>query len=115
MVLRSRGQRANGHMSRELTPFRIEIPEAELTDLHDRLDRTRWPERETVSDWSQGIPLAYLQELCQYWRERYEWRRAEARLNELAQFRTEIDALGIHFIHARSPHEKAFPLILTHG
>jgi pimeloyl-ACP methyl ester carboxylesterase len=99
----------------EIVPFRIEIPEAQLDDLRDRLARTRWPERETVEDWSQGIPLAYVQQLCEHWRGSYDWRATEARLNELPQFRTEIDGLGIHFIHARSAHEGALPLILTHG
>ncbi|HEY2159946.1 MAG TPA: alpha/beta fold hydrolase [Solirubrobacteraceae bacterium] len=98
-----------------MEPFRIEIPDAQLEDLKARLANTRWAERETVEDWSQGIPLAYLQELCEYWAAGYDWRATEARLNELPQFRTEIDGLAIHFIHVRSPHEHAFPLILTHG
>jgi pimeloyl-ACP methyl ester carboxylesterase len=102
-------------MPDELSRFRIEIPEAELTDLRQRLRRTRWPEAETVEDWSQGVPLAYLQDLCGYWAERYDWRATEARLNALPQFRTEIDGLGIHFIHARSPHPDALPLVITHG
>ena len=99
----------------ELTPFRIEIPDAQLADLHLRLDRTRWPEAETVDDWSQGIPLAYVQQLCDHWRTSYDWRATEARLNEIPQFRTELDGLNIHFLHARSPHQQALPLILTHG
>jgi pimeloyl-ACP methyl ester carboxylesterase len=98
-----------------ITPFRIEIPDAALDDLRDRLARTRWPERETVEDWSQGIPLAYVQELCEYWSTGYDWRATEARLNEIPQFKTEIEGLGIHFLHARSPDENALPLILTHG
>jgi pimeloyl-ACP methyl ester carboxylesterase len=102
-------------MGDEITPFRVEIPEAQLDDLRDRLARTRWPERETVDDWSQGIPLAYVQELCAYWREGYDWRRAERRLNAIAQVRTELDGLGIHLLHARSPHDGALPLLLTHG
>jgi pimeloyl-ACP methyl ester carboxylesterase len=102
-------------MGDEITPFRVEIPEAQLDDLRDRLARTRWPERETVDDWSQGIPLAYVQELCAYWREGYDWRRAERRLNAIAQARTELDGLGIHLLHARSPHDGALPLLLTHG
>src|SRR5919197_3125278 len=102
-------------MSDEVTPFRIQIPEAELRDLRERLERTRWPERETVDDWSQGVPLAYLRDLCRYWAERYDWRATERRLNALPQFRTEIDGLGIHFLHVRSPHPEALPLILTHG
>jgi len=99
----------------EPAPFRIEIPEAELRDLRERLRRTRWPERETVGDFSQGVPLAYMRALCEYWADGYDWRATEARLNALPQFRTEIDALGIHFLHLRSPHPGALPLVLTHG
>ena len=102
-------------MSDKVTPFRIEIPEADLSDLRQRLQRTRWPEAETVTDWSQGVPQAYLQDLCRYWADTYDWRATEARLNGLPQFRTEIDGLGIHFIHVRSPHADALPLVLTHG
>jgi len=98
-----------------ITPFRIEVPDAELDDLRDRLRRTRWPEREPVEDWSQGVPLGYLQELCAYWADEYDWRTTEARLNALPQFRIEIDGLGIHFLHVRSPHADALPLVLTHG
>jgi len=98
-----------------IEPFRIEIPDAQLDDLRERLGRTRWPERETVDDWSQGIPLAYVQELCEHWRTGYDWRATEARLNAIPQFRTELDGLPIHFLHARSPHEHALPIILTHG
>jgi pimeloyl-ACP methyl ester carboxylesterase len=95
--------------------FTLEVPQRELDDLRERLARTRWPERETVGDWSQGIPLAYVHDLCGYWAEAYDWRRAEAALNGVGQFRTEIDGLGIHFLHARSPHAGALPLLLTHG
>jgi epoxide hydrolase len=95
--------------------FRIEVPEAELDELRDRLRRTRWPERETIDDWSQGVPLAYLGELCDYWASEYDWRATEGRLNALPQFRTEIDGLGIHFVHARSEHPNAIPLVMTHG
>jgi len=98
-----------------VTPFRIEIPEDQLRDLRERLERTRWPERETVDDWSQGVPLAYLRELCAYWADGYDWRATEARLNALPQFRTEIDGLGIHVVHVRSPHRDALPLVITHG
>jgi pimeloyl-ACP methyl ester carboxylesterase len=101
--------------STEIVEFRLDVPDADLNDLRERLARTRWPERETVADWSQGIPLAYVQELCEYWRGGYDWRRLEARLNAIGQFRTEIDGLGIHFLHARSPHPGALPLLLTHG
>ena len=98
-----------------MTPFRVAIPEADLVDLRDRLARTRWPERETVDDWSQGVPLSYVRELCGYWADGYDWRATEARLNALPQFRTTIDGLGIHFVHVRSPYPDALPLILTHG
>jgi epoxide hydrolase len=102
-------------MSDQVTPFRIEIPEADLRDLRERLERTRWPEAETVDDWSQGVPLAYLRDLCRYWATGYDWRATEARLNALPQFRTEIDGLGIHFLHVRSPHPDALPLVVTNG
>ncbi|MBN6034753.1 epoxide hydrolase family protein [Amycolatopsis sp. 195334CR] len=98
-----------------MIPYRLDIPEAELLDLRDRLQRTRWPEAETVDDWSQGVPLAYLRELCEYWATGYDWRRVEARLNALPQFKTDIDGLGIHFLHVRSPHPDAVPLVLTSG
>lgn len=102
-------------MSDQLTEFHVEIPEAELHDLRERLERTRCPEKETVEDWSQGVPRAYLSDLCGYWAERYDWRATETRLNALPQFRTLIDGLGIHFLHVRSPHVDALPLIVTHG
>jgi pimeloyl-ACP methyl ester carboxylesterase len=102
-------------MTDAITPFRIEVPEAELLDLRERLERTRWPEAEPVDDWSQGVPLAYMQDLCEYWAHGYDWRATEARLNALPQFRAEIDGLGIHFIHLRSTNPDALPLILTHG
>jgi pimeloyl-ACP methyl ester carboxylesterase len=98
-----------------VTPFRVHLPQPEIDDLRERLRRTRWPEPETVDDWSQGVPLAYLRELCAYWAEGYDWRAAEARLNSFPQFRTEIDGLGIHFLHVRSPHPQAIPLVVTHG
>ncbi len=99
----------------EITPFRISIPDADLADLASRLARTRWPEPEPVSDWSQGVPLGYLQQLCRYWAGEYDWRGREARLNSFPQFRTVIDGLGIHFLHVRSPVPDALPLVLTHG
>lgn len=98
-----------------MTPYRIDVPEADLADLRDRLRRTRWPERETVSDWSQGVPLSYLRQLCEYWADGYDWRRLESRLNAIPQLRVEIGGLGIHVLHARSPHPDALPLVLTHG
>jgi pimeloyl-ACP methyl ester carboxylesterase len=102
-------------VSEAITPFRLSVPEAELTDLRARLDRTRWPEKETVGDWSQGSPLDRVQALCAYWRTSYDWRRCEARLNALGQFRTHIDGLDIHFLHVASPHPRAMPLLITHG
>jgi len=102
-------------MSEAITPFTVAIPQAALDDLAERLDLARWPEAETVDDWSQGVPLAVLQPLVEYWRNGYDWRRCEARLNSLPQFMTEIDGLDIHFIHVRSVHADATPLLLTHG
>ncbi|MGZ8585339.1 MAG: epoxide hydrolase family protein [Actinomycetota bacterium] len=102
-------------MSDELTPFRLDVPETELEDLRSRLRNTRWPEAATVADWSQGVPLGYLQALCRSWAEEYDWRGCERRLNALPQFRTTIDELGIHLLHVRSPHAGALPLIITHG
>ena len=102
-------------MTDEIRPFRIDIPDAELVDLRERLARTRWPEAETVDDWSQGIPLAYVHELCDYWATTYDWRASEARLNAFPQYRTELDGLGIHFVHVRSPEPGALPLVITHG
>jgi len=99
----------------EITEFLIEIPDDDLADLRRRLRDTRWPGREPVTDWSQGVPLSYLQELCRYWARDYDWRATEACLNRLPQYRTEIDGLAIHFIHARSRHRHAMPLIITHG
>ncbi len=98
-----------------IQPFTLAIPDSQLVDLNTRIDLTRWPEKETVEDWSQGTPLAALQELVDYWRGGYDWRRCEERLNALGQFVTEIDGLQIHFLHVRSPHKGAMPLIMTHG
>jgi pimeloyl-ACP methyl ester carboxylesterase len=95
--------------------FNIDIPETELAELRRRISETRWPERETVMDESQGVPLAMIQELARYWGTDYDWRKCEAKLNALPQFMTEIDGLDIHFIHVRSKHENALPLIVTHG
>ena len=96
-------------------PFHVEVPDAELIELRRRIQATRWPDRETVTDDSQGVPLAVLQELARYWATDYDWRNVEAKLNSLPQFVTEIDGLDIHFIHVRSRHEHALPLIVTHG
>jgi pimeloyl-ACP methyl ester carboxylesterase len=98
-----------------IRPFQVGFPEAELTDLRRRVNATRWPEPETVTDDSQGVPLAMMQELARYWGTDYDWRTCEAKLNALPHFMTEIDGLDIHFIHVRSPHEDALPLIVTHG
>ena len=102
-------------MSDAIESFRIEVSDEQLEDLRRRLRATRWPEKQPVDDWSQGIPLAYVQEVCDYWAERYDWRAREARLNGFAQFRTSIEGLGIHFVHVRSPEADALPLVMTHG
>ena len=98
-----------------IRPFHVDVPDAELTDLRRRIAATRWPERETVADQSQGVPLAMTQELARYWATEYDWRRCEERLNARPQFVTEIDGLDIHFIHVRSAHDDALPLIINHG
>ena len=99
----------------QIRPFTLAIPQSQLDDLDTRLGNTRWPEREAVADWSQGVPLAALQDFVAYWRKGYDWRRCEARLNSLGQHIAEIDGLDIHFLHVPSPHENATPLIMTHG
>src|SRR5436305_11155120 len=98
-----------------IRPFRVRFPESELTELRRRVNATRWPERETVPDDSQGMRLAMMQELARYWGTGYDWRACEAKLNALPNSITEIDGLDIHFIHVRSGHENALPLIVTHG
>src|ERR687898_3141329 len=99
----------------EIRAFRINIPQADLDDLHDRLARTRWPDELPGVGWSRGVPLGYLKELAEYWREGYDWRLWEAKLNEYPQFTTEIDGQNIHFLHVRSPEPDALPLIISHG
>jgi pimeloyl-ACP methyl ester carboxylesterase len=99
----------------EIRPFRIEIPQADLDDLADRLDRTRWPSEIPGVGWSRGVPLGYLKELTEYWQNGYDWRQWEARLNEFPQFTTTIDGQDIHFLHVRSPEPGALPLIISHG
>jgi pimeloyl-ACP methyl ester carboxylesterase len=98
-----------------VTTFQVAVPQAALDDLKRRLVDPRWPDKEPVSDWSQGLPLANAQRLIAYWRDVYDWRACETRLNSYPQFRTEVDGLGFHFIHVRSAHENALPIILTHG
>jgi len=99
----------------EIRPFRVEFSAEEIADLRRRIAATRWPERETVTDDSQGVRLAMMQDLAGYWGTDYDWRKCEAKLNALPQFITEVDGLDIHFIHVRSPHADALPLIVTHG
>ena len=98
-----------------IEPFRLDVPEAQLRDLQDRLARTRWPERETVADTGQGPPLAKVRAFCDHWEHGYDWRRCEALLNGIGGFRTTLDGLGIHFLHIRSPEPDALPLLMTHG
>jgi len=99
----------------EIRPFHVDIPEEALEDLRRRLAATNWPEKETVPDQTQGVPLAIMRVLADHWRTDYDWRRCEARLNALPQYLTEIDGLDIHFLHARSPHADALPLVVNHG
>src|SRR5258705_425632 len=98
-----------------IRPFQVNVPKAELTELRRRINATKFPERETVEDATQGVQLATVQALARYWATEYDWRKIEARMNALPQFLTEIDGLDIHFIHVRSKHENALPLIVTHG
>ena len=102
-------------MTDGIRPFRIDVPDEALVDLRSRIRATRWPEREIVTDESQGVQLATIQELAHYWGTEYNWRKVETRLNALPQFMTEIDGVDIHFIHVRSKHDHALPLIVTHG
>src|SRR5215468_9979064 len=99
----------------DVQPFRIDVPEADLADLRDRLARTRWPDELPGAGWSMGVPLGYVQGLAEYWRSGYDWRVHEARLNRLSQFTTTIDGQRVHFLHLRSPEPGALPLIVTHG
>lgn len=102
-------------LSDVVTPFRLNIREDELVGLRVRLAATRWPSSETAEGWTQGVPLARARALVDYWRTDYDWRRCEAVLNGLGQYRTEVDGLGLHFLHIRSPHTGALPLLITHG
>jgi hypothetical protein len=99
----------------DIRPFHVGVPDEELAELRRRIDASRWPSPELVADRSQGVQLKTLQELARYWTTEYDWRKAEAKLNALPQFTTEIDGVDIHFIHVRSAHENALPLIMTHG
>jgi hypothetical protein len=99
----------------DVRPFQLEIPNEQIDDLRRRIAATRWPSKELVADRSQGVQLATMQELARYWTTDYDWRTCEARLNALPQFTTEIDGVDIHFLHVRSKHENALPLIMTHG
>jgi len=106
---------STGRPATDLRPFHVDIPEERLVDLRRRIAATHWPEKETVADQSQGVPLGMMQDLARYWATDYDWRRCEATLNGLQQFMTDIDGLDIHFIHVRSEHEDALPLVVNHG
>ena len=99
----------------EITPFTINIPEEQITDLQNRINNTRWAEEECVNDWSQGIPLTYVREVADYWANQYDWRKSEQYLNTFDHYQTNINDLDIHFIHQKSPHPNAYPLVITHG
>jgi pimeloyl-ACP methyl ester carboxylesterase len=107
--------RQTGKVTSDIRPFKVNVPEAQLTDLRRRVKATKWPEKETVSDDTQGVQLATMQALASYWATKHHWRKAEASLNSFPNFITEIDGLDIHFIHVRSKHENALPVIITHG
>lgn len=102
-------------MTTEIQPFRVDIPQAALDDLNDRLDRTRWPDQLPGAEWSRGVPVAWLRDLADYWRRGFDWRRQEAALNEFPQYLTEIDGQRLHFLHVRSPEPDALPLLMTHS
>jgi len=105
----------SGTAHTDIRPFHVKVSDADLTDLRRRIKATRWPDRETVNDTTQGVQFATTQKLAQYWANEYDWRKCEARLNAVPHFITEVDGLDIHFIHAKSKHENALPLIITHG
>ncbi|HYK29319.1 MAG TPA: epoxide hydrolase N-terminal domain-containing protein, partial [Streptosporangiaceae bacterium] len=107
----TRSMQTNG----TIRPFQVDMPEEALRDLQRRIAATRWPTRELVTDRAQGVQLDTIQELARYWANDYDWRSCEARLNSLPQFMTDIDGVEVHFIHVKSPHENAMPLIITHG
>jgi hypothetical protein len=109
------GTQRSSDLADAIRPFHVNVPETDLTELRRRINTTRWPERETVTDASQGIQLETTQALARYWGTDYDWRKCEAKLNALPQFITQIDGLDIHFLHVRSKHENALPVIVTHG
>ena len=108
-------QREQATVKNAIRPFHVNVPEAELTELRRRIKATRLPEKEPVADMSQGVPLATIEKLTRYWANKYDWRKAEAKINAFPNFLTEIDGLDIHFVHARSKHENALPIIVAHG
>ena len=99
----------------DVTSFRVQVPERAVRDQHSRIRHARWPEKELARDWSQGVPLSDARDFVEYWASRYDWRRLEAEINSFGNYRTQLDGVGIHSIHAESPHANALPLILTHG
>src|SRR3569833_2293526 len=105
----------DGEPVAEIRPFKIDIPQDALDDLHRRIDDTRWPSELPGVGWDRGVPVGYLKELTKYWRHEFDWRLAEQRLNDIPQFMTTIDGVNVHFLHARSPEPNARPLIITHG
>src|SRR3984957_19195629 len=109
------GTQRSSEQADVIRPFHVNVAEAELSELRRRINATKWPERETVTDASQGVQLETTQALARYWGTDYDWRKCEAKLNALPHFITEIDGLDIHFIHVRSKHENALPLVVTHG
>ena len=109
------GTQRSSEQADVIRPFHVNVAESELTELRKRINATKWPERETVIDASQGVQLETTQALARYWGTEYDWRKCEAKLNALPQFITEIDGLDIHFLHVRSKHENALPIIVTHG
>ena len=115
MTTSSSLQTADDAASTEIRPFQVEVPGADLDDLRQRVAATRWPSRELVDDRSQGVQLSTTRALASFWETEYDWRACEAKLNALPQFKTEIDGVDIHFIHVRSQHEDALPLVVTHG
>ena len=115
LVNSAAAQTLQTHASPAIRPFRADVPQDAIDDLRRRIAMTRWPDAETVSDRAQGVQLAHFQNLVRYWGAEYDWRRGEAELNRYPQFITEIDGLDIHFVHVRSRHRRAMPLIMTHG